>query len=242
LVLRSIKVKYKQTFLGPIWALVRPITQILILSVFFGKVLGVPSNGVPYPLFVLGGLLPWILFVSIISQSTESVVGFSNIIKKVFFPRFIIPMSTLGPALIEFFLANVLLVGLMVYYRFSPGREIILIPFLVFLTVISAIGIGMFLAAWNVFFRDFRFMVPLLLQGWMFLTPIIYPLSIIPKSWQKWFYFNPMTGIVQNYKAALVNQPYDIFGLMVSTFLCFGLFLCGFIFFIRSEHKFVDAL
>ncbi len=202
---RDIKVRYKQTALGAAWAIMQPLFTMLLFTLIFGKLAGLPSDNIPYPLFAFAGLLPWTFFSNAISNSGNSLVGSSHLITKVYFPRLIIPAASVLAGLIDFFFAFAVMGVLMVVYRAPIGINILLLPLLIVLTTLLAFGVGMWLSALNVRFRDIRYVIPFLIQFWMFATPIIYPASMMPERWRPLLSLNPMTGIIEGYRAALLG-------------------------------------
>ncbi len=205
---RDIKIRYKQTALGAIWAIIQPLFPMLIFTLFFGRLAKVPSDGIPYSIFAYAGLLPWTYFAAAIGNSSTSIVGSSNLISRVYFPRMIIPASAVLAALVDFGIAFVLLGVLMVWHRVHLTANVaMLLPLVIVLTVI-ALGIGMMFAGWTVKYRDIRFALPFLVQLWMFATPVIYPASLVPHKWQWVLGLNPITGIVEGFRSALFGRPF----------------------------------
>ena len=176
---RDIKVRYKQTVLGGLWAVIQPAFTMLVFTLFFGRLAKMPSDGLPYPIFVYAGLLPWTYFANAVSASGNSLVGSANLITKVYFPRIVVPASAALAGLLDFFIALFVLAALMIYYQFLPGLGILLFPFLVALTFLCAVGVGLWLSALNVQYRDIRYAIPFLIQVWMFISPVIYPVSLV---------------------------------------------------------------
>ncbi len=202
---RDIKVRYKQTALGAAWAIMQPLFNMLIFTLLFGKLAGLPSDNIPYPLFAFAGLLPWTFFSNAISNSGNSLVGSSHLITKVYFPRLIIPAASVLAGLVDFFFAFLVMAVLMVIYQVPLGINILLLPLLIFLTTLLAFGVGMWLSALNVRFRDIRYVIPFLIQFWMFATPIIYPASMMPERYRPYLAINPMTGVIEGYRVALLG-------------------------------------
>ncbi|MGE0103427.1 MAG: ABC transporter permease [Blastocatellales bacterium] len=202
---RDIKVRYKQTALGAAWAIIQPLFTMLLFTLLFGRLAGLPSDNIPYPLFAFAGLLPWTFFSNAISNSGNSLVGSSHLITKVYFPRVIIPAASVLAGLVDFCFAFAVMAILMVIYRVVPGPYFLLLPFLVALTTLLAFGVGMWLSALNVRFRDIRYVIPFLIQFWMFATPIIYPASMMPERYRPLLALNPMTGIIEGYRVALLG-------------------------------------
>jgi lipopolysaccharide transport system permease protein len=242
LTLRDIKVRYKQTVLGVLWAIIQPLFMMIIFTAFFGRLAGIPSDGIPYPLFVYAGLLPWTFFSNALNSSGNSLVGNSSLITKVYFPRMIIPIAAVGSGLIDFLISFCLLVFLMLYYGIGFSPNIIMLPILTVLTTFLAIDIGMWMSALNVKYRDIRYALPFLIQLWMFATPIIYPSSLIPDKWRWLFIINPLTGLIEGYRSAIFGTPFDFVGLGVSIFIIFAALIYSAYTFRQMERSFADIV
>ena len=242
LTLRDIKVRYKQTVLGILWAIIQPLFMMIIFTLFFGRLAGIPSDGIPYPLFAYAGLLPWTFFSNALNNSGNSLVGNSSLITKVYFPRMIIPIAAVGSSLIDFVISFGLLILLMLYYNigFSPG--VLMLPILILLTVLLTIGIGMWMSALNVKYRDIRYALPFVIQLWMFATPIIYPSSLIPDKWRWLFRINPLTGLIEGYRSAIFGKPFDLTGLAISIFFIFVVLIYSAYTFRQMERRFADIV
>jgi lipopolysaccharide transport system permease protein len=206
LIWRDIKVRYKQTLLGAAWAVIQPLVTMLIFTYFFGKLARVPTDGAPYPIFFYTGLLLWTFFSNGVTGGANSLIGNSNLITKVYFPRLIIPSAAVGAGLLDFAIAAVLLIGMLVYYGFSVTWAYLMILPLIVLTTLFALGVGIWLSALNVRYRDVRYALPFLIQVWFFLTPIIYPSSLVPEQWRWLLALNPLAGIVESFRAALFGR------------------------------------
>lgn len=239
---RDVKVRYKQTALGAIWAIIQPLFTMLIFSLFFGKLAGIPSDGVPYPLFVYAGILPWIFFSNALTKSGNSLVSNSNLITKVYFPRMIIPIATVAAGLLDFLIAFGFLVILMFYYGVGLSANLLMIPILVVLTSLLAIGVGMYTSALNVKYRDVGQILPFLVQLWMFATPIIYPVSIVPEKWRWVLAINPLAGIIEGYRASFFNKPFDWTALAVSTVITLVILMYAAYTFRKMERGFADVI
>jgi lipopolysaccharide transport system permease protein len=239
---RDVKVRYKQTVLGALWAVIQPLFTMLVFTLFFGKLAGVPSDDIPYPLFAYAGLLPWTYFSNALTNSGNSLVGSSNLITKVYFPRMIIPGAAVAAGLVDFAVAFILIIGLMVYYGVAITWQIALIPGLVILTSALALGVGMWTSALNVKYRDVRYALPFLIQLWMFATPIIYPSSIIPARWRWALAINPLAGIIEGYRASLFGRPIDWTSLGVSTLITLILLVYSAYVFRNMEKTFADVI
>ncbi len=240
---RDIKVRYKQTVLGGLWAVIQPAFAMLVFTLFFGRLAKMPSDGLPYPIFVYAGLLPWTYFANAVSASGNSLVGSSNLITKVYFPRIVVPASAALAGLLDFFIALFVLAALMIWYQVLPGPGIFLFPFLVALTFLCAVGVGLWLSALNVQYRDIRYAIPFLVQVWMFVSPVIYPVSLVHGNYQWLLALNPMGGVIHAYRAALLgHQPIDWGLLGLSTLIILALFLGGLYYFRRMEKEFADVV
>ena len=242
LVWRDIKVRYKQTILGASWAILQPFFTMVVFTIFFGKMAKMPSDGIPYPIFSYVALLPWTYFANAISQSGNSLVNSSHLITKVYFPRLCIPMGATLAGLVDFFIAMIVLAGMMVWYRFIPDFGLLLFPLLVFLTFILATSIGLWLSALNVKYRDIRYVIPFLVQLWLFITPVIYPTSIA-KNYSWILYLNPMAGIIESFRASILGyKPIPWPQLSFSALLTIFLFVTGVIYFKHMEREFADVV
>jgi len=240
---RDIKVRYKQTVLGGLWAIIQPAFTMLVFTLFFGRLAKMPSDGLPYPIFVYAGLLPWTYFANAVSASGNSLVGSANLITKVYFPRIVVPGSAALAGLLDFFIALFVLAALMIWYQFLPGPAILLFPFLVALTFLCAVGVGLWLSALNVQYRDIRYAIPFLIQVWMFVSPVIYPVSLVQGKYQWLLALNPMGGVIHAYRACLLgHQPIDWGLLGLSTLIIVALFIGGLYYFRRMEKVFADVV
>jgi lipopolysaccharide transport system permease protein len=242
---RDIKVRYKQTALGVAWAILQPLLTMIVFTIFFGKFAGVPSDNIPYPLFAYAGLLPWTFLSNGVTNSGNSLVGSSHLITKVYFPRMLVPASAITAGLADFLMAFVVLVLLMIYYGIAISPGILLLPVLVLLTTLLALGVGMWLSALNVKYRDVRFALPFLIQLWMYITPVIYPVSFIPERWWPLRYLlliNPMTGIVENFRASLFGQQIKWIPLLISTVITMAMLVFAAYAFRRMERTFADIV
>jgi lipopolysaccharide transport system permease protein len=243
LVWRDIKVRYKQTILGVAWAIIQPFFTMVVFSIFFGRLANMPSDNLPYPIFAFTALLPWTLFAHALTGSTESLVANQNLITKVYFPRLIIPVATTVAGLVDFAIAFVVLLGLMAFYQIQPGTAIFTLPLFIMLALASALSVGLWLSALNVQYRDVRYTVPFLTQLWMFMTPIAYSSSIVPEKWQPLYALNPMAGVVNGFRWALLGNA-DSPGIMVLVSTCVVVVLLtgGLYYFRRMERRFADLV
>ncbi|MDO8675158.1 MAG: ABC transporter permease [Candidatus Omnitrophota bacterium] len=240
---RDLKIRYKQTVIGVLWAVLQPFLTMVVFSVFFGHFVKVPSEGVPYPIFVYLGLLPWTLFSQSLSRASESVVSHSNLIKKVYFPRLIIPVSASLSAVVDFFISLVILLIMMLFYKIVPAVGIIYLPFLVMLCFLCSIGIGFWLAAINVMYRDVRYAIPFLIQLGMYVTPVIYPVSVVPEKFSWIIYLNPMTGIIEGFRASLLGyKAMPVAGIGISFLVTVIFLLSGLFYFRKVERVFADVI
>jgi lipopolysaccharide transport system permease protein len=240
---RDIKVRYKQTVLGGLWAVIQPVFTMLVFTLFFGRLAKVPSDGIPYPIFVYAGLLPWTYFANALTASGNSLVGSANLITKVYFPRLIIPASASLAGLVDFFIAMLVLVFLMAYYQFLPSYGILLFPALVTLTFLCAVGVGLWLSALNVEYRDIRYAIPFLIQIWMFVSPVIYSVSIVGENYRWLLAINPMGGVINAFRASLLgHQPIDWLLLSISAVIILFLLFSGMYYFRRMEKTFADVV
>lgn len=243
LVWRDVKVRYKQTVLGAAWAVLQPFAQMVVFSIFFGRMAEVPSGGVPYPLFSFAGLLPWLFFQNSITTSSQSVVGNQNLITKVYFPRLFIPASAIGAPLVDFAIAFGMLLVLMLYYGTFPTAAILLAPLVALALAATAFGVGTLLSALTVAYRDFRYVVPFMVQLWMFATPTVYmDSSAIGPRWGLVLPFNPAYGLIHNFRAAALGRPLDLFSLSISLAVTVALVVAGCMYFRRVERHFADII
>jgi lipopolysaccharide transport system permease protein len=242
LVWRDIKVRYKQTTLGAAWAILQPVLLMAVFTLFFGKLAGVPSDGVPYPLFAYAGLLPWTFFAGAVTNSTNSIVGNASLITKVYFPRVFIPGAVVLGGLMDLFIAAVFLLFLMGFSGLRPTWRILALPALVVLTILVSLAVGLITSALNVKYRDVRYVVPFLVQFWMFVTPVIYPASLVPTRWRWALVLNPVAGLVGGYRSAFLGMTFDAVGLTAATLAAVVLFVVGSIFFRQMERNFADVI
>lgn len=240
---RDIKVRYKQTALGALWAIIQPFFTMVVFSLFFGWLAKVPSDGIPYPIFAFAALVPWTFFANGLSQSSNSLVGSTDLITKVYFPRLIIPVSSVLSGFIDFAIAFIVFMAMAFYYGIYPALSIILLPFLLLLGLITALGVGLWLSALNVKFRDVRYTIPFLTQFWLFATPIAYPSSLLSEPWRTIYGINPMVGVVEGFRWALLGvdtAPGAI--IFVSALVSMGLLVSGAFYFKRMEKFFADII
>ncbi|MFY9582958.1 MAG: ABC transporter permease [Candidatus Acidiferrales bacterium] len=239
---RDIKVRYKQTAMGAAWAVIQPLFAMLLFALFFGLWIRVPSDGMPYLVFFYCGLLPWTFFANAVSQSSQSLILNSNLITKVYFPRAIIPAASIGAALVDLLIASVILVGLALYYGLGTTWSVLMLPALVVLAVLFSLGCGICIAALTAKYRDIRHALPFVLQLWMFLTPIIYPLSVVPAKWRWLVLLNPLAGIVEGMRAALVGRGIDWSAISISVVMTFASLVVAAYVFRRIERGLADLI
>lgn len=238
---RDLKVRYKQTVLGIAWAVLQPLSTMVVFTLFFGKLAGIPSDGIPYPIFTYAALLPWMFFSNGVSTASNCMVGHANLLTKIYFPRLLVPLATVISNLIDFALAFVVLLVLMAWYGIAPAWTCLLLPIPVALAVVTALGVGLWLAALNVQFRDVRYTVPFLCQLWMFASPIAYPASLVTGPWKIVYAVNPITGVVETFRWALLGTdtaPGPMF--LVSTLVSLALLVSGAMYFRTMERTFAD--
>ena len=243
LIWRDIKVRYKQTALGAAWAVIQPVFTMIVFSVFFGKLAGIASDGFPYPIFSFTALLPWQLFAFALSESGNSLINNQRIITKIYFPRLIVPTAAVLAGLVDFAIAFIVLLGMMVYYHIAFTWTILTLPFFLLFVVATALGVGLWLSALNVQYRDVRYVIPFLTQFWLFVTPIAYPSSLVP-AWARPFYgLNPMVGVVEGFRWALLgDQVAGGYMILISVAVVAVLLVGGLMYFRRMEKTFADVI
>lgn len=239
---RDIKVRYKQTVLGATWAIIQPLLNMLIFTFLFHKLANMPSDSLPYPLFVLAGLLPWTFFASAVGTSAQSLVGSAHLITRVYFPRLIVVLSSIVSGLLDFAIMFVLMFGVMFYYHARTGWTLLLLPLLVLITSFTAFGIGTGIAALTVAYRDFRYVVPFAVQIWMFVTPVVFPISVIPHRWRWVVNVNPMAGIIEAYRSSLFLLAFPWARLALSLISAAVIFWIGTAYFRKVERGFADII
>jgi lipopolysaccharide transport system permease protein len=239
---RDIKVRYKQTVLGAAWAIIQPFMTMVVFSIIFGGFAKMPSDGFPYPVFVYAGLLPWTFFANSLTRSGSSVVSSAHLISKVYFPRVIVPLSSVGANIVDLAISTVLLLLIMLYYGVSWSTNLLVAPLLLVLVILIALGVGTFISALHVAYRDLAYLTPFLVQLWMYATPIIYPASLVPEKWRVLFYLNPMTGIIEGFRSAFLGTPFNLWPIGVSLSMGIVLFLTGVLYFKKVERRFADII
>jgi lipopolysaccharide transport system permease protein len=240
---RDVKVRYKQTALGAAWAVIQPFFTMVVFSLFFGRLARIPSDGVPYPIFSYAALVPWMFFANGLSGSTNSLVGSANLIKKVYFPRLAIPLATVLSEALDFTIAFAVLLVMMLYFRVTPTVNVVWLPLFLLLAVTTSLGVGLWLSALNVQFRDVRYVVPFITQFWMFATPIAYPSSLLPERWRAVYALNPMVGVVEGFRWALLGtQTAPGPMILVSSVAALAILVSGAFYFRRMEKQFADVV
>jgi lipopolysaccharide transport system permease protein len=244
LVIRDVTVRYKQTFLGIAWAVFQPVMMMIVYSVVFGKFGQIPSEGIPYPLFAFAALLPWTFVANAVQSSGNSLINNANLVTKVYFPRILIPAASVGMGLVDLAIASLALLVLMLHYGVTLSGKVLMVPVLVMLTAVLALGIGLWVAALTVRYRDFRHLLPFTIQIWMFLSPIIYPMSLVPEKWRWLAALNPLCGIIENIRIALLNthSRFDWFLLGPSVAISLLLLISASFVFRRVEQNMADMI
>jgi len=241
---RDIKVQYKQTVIGLLWAVLRPFLSMIVFTIIFGKIAKLPSNGVPYAVLVFSGMLPWQLFATALQSSSNSVVGSSHLISKVYFPRIIIPASAIVTSLVDFSCSFVMLLGVMLYYGFMPSVEILLLPLFVLPALMASLGAGLWFSSLIVKYRDFRYVVPFVVQFGMYLSPVGFSSAVVPEKWRFLYSLNPMAGVIDGFRWSICGTLSNTYipGLILSQILTMILCITGFWFFRKTERKFADEI
>jgi homopolymeric O-antigen transport system permease protein len=243
LVWRDIKLRYKQTALGATWAIIQPFLTMVVFSLFFGKLGKMSSDGIPYPIFSFAALVPWTFFANGLNQASNSLVGSSNLIKKVYFPRLAVPIATVLSGIVDFALSFVVLLGMMLYYHIVPTMNVVWLPLFLLLTLITSLGVSLWFSALNVEFRDVRYVVPFIVQFWLFATPIAYSSRLLPEPWRTLYGMNPMVGVVEGFRWALLGtntRPGPM--IAVSSLVALLLLIGGAYYFRRMERTFADLV
>lgn len=242
MIIRDLKVRYKQTVMGVAWAVIQPLTMIAIFTLIFGNLAKIPSDGYPYPVFVFSGLLAWNFFATSISTSGVSLIGASNLVSKVYFPRIIIPISSIGVSLVDFLISAVLLLIMMLLYSQTITLNILLLPLFLAGLMVLSIGFGSWLASITVMYRDFRYVIAYLIQIWMYLTPVLYPINFVPEQWRWLLYLNPMYGWINGIRACFLGHAIDITSILISLVMSLAIFAFGMFYFEKTQRKFADII
>ena len=240
---RDIKIRYKQTAIGAAWAVLQPFMTMVVFSLFFGKLAKMPSHGLPYPVFYYSALLPWTYFANSVQAATATIVENQRVITKVYFPRLLLPISAVLSGVVDFLISFVLLLGIMLYYRMLPTRAVIWLPAFLLLALLTALGVGLWLSALNAIYRDVRYVVPFLVQFWLFASPVAYPASLVPQRW-RWLYgLNPMTGVIEGFRWALTGQGESPDRMMAASVVAvLALLFGGLIYFRKMETTVADVV
>lgn len=240
---RDVKVRYKQTAIGAAWAVLQPLLTMAVFTVVFGKFARIPSDGLPYPIFAYSALLPWNFFSGALTRTVSSVVGSSHLITKVYFPRLVIPISATVSGAVDFSIAFVVLLGMMVWFGISPTWGVLALPLLLLLALVTALGVGLWFSALNVKYRDVGYVIPFLVQLWMFASPLVYPVSLVPEKWRLLYSLNPMAGVIEGFRWALLGKAHpDFTALGISVVIVVFLLLTGAAYFRRTERTFGDVI
>jgi lipopolysaccharide transport system permease protein len=241
---RDILVRYKQTVVGIAWALIRPFLTMVVLTLVFGVIAKLPSNGVPYPILVFAAMLPWQFFSNSLSECSNSLISNSNLISKVYFPRLIIPTSSVIVSFVDFMISGIILLGLMTWYNFIPGWRVLTLPLFILVAFAAAMGAGLWLAALNVEYRDFRYIVPFIVQFGMYISPIGYSSSRVPEQWRLIYSLNPMVGVIDGFRWAILGKNFDIYwpGFFLSVALVIFILISGVWYFRKMERTFADVI
>ena len=240
---RDIKVRYRQTVMGALWAIIQPFFTMVIFSLFFGRLAKIPSDGLPYPVFSYAALVPWTFFATALNQASNSLVINANMVKKIYFPRLSLPIATILASVVDFVLAFIVLLGMMFFYGLVPTINVLWLPFFLLLALITSLGVSLWLSAMNVQFRDVQYTIPFLTQAWLFVTPIAYPSSLLPEPWRTLYGLNPMAGVVEGFRWALLGTDTAPGPMtLVSAVVALVLFISGAFYFRRMEQGFADVL
>ena len=241
---RDILVRYKQTVIGVVWSIINPLVTMVVFTIVFGKLAKLPSDGIPYPILVYSALLPWQFFANSLSRSSESTLGNANLISKIYFPRLILPMSSIVVSLIDFSISFGMFLVLMGYYQFVPSWKIVLFPSLMIIALFAGLGLGSWFAALNVKYRDFRYLVPFIVQFGLFISPVGFSSSIVPQKWRLLYSLNPMVGVIDCFRWAILEKAVNLYlpGFLISMFLTLLIFFLGVRFFVKAENDFADVI
>jgi lipopolysaccharide transport system permease protein len=240
---RDVKVRYKQTVLGAGWAILQPFLTMVVFTIFFGNLARIPSEGVPYPVFSYAALVPWTFFANGVSNSSNGLVGNANLITKVYFPRLVIPVAQVIAGLVDFVLAFLVLIGMMLFYGIRPTAQILALPLFLALALAAALGVGFWLSALNVEFRDVRYVVPFLTQLWLFITPVVYPSHLLHQPWQTLYALNPMVAVTEGFRWSLLGTQTDLMPMvLISSLSALAILLGGALYFRRMERTFADVV
>jgi lipopolysaccharide transport system permease protein len=240
---RDIKVRYKQTILGVAWAVLKPVMTMVVFTIIFNKFAKIDSEGIPYPIFTFAGLLPWTFFSESINRGGMGLVGNANLISKVYFPRIIIPLASVTTPVVDFMLSFLILLGMMIWFGMRPGYGILYMPLLLFLTLITAFGVSLWLSAINVRYRDVGYTIPVIIQFWLYASPVAYPVSLVPEKWRFFYSLNPMVSVIEGFRWALLGKGTpDVFVMLISGVIVVVLVCGGIFYFKHTERTFADVI
>lgn len=241
---RDILVRYKQTAIGIVWSVLRPLLTMIVFTVVFGKLANLPSNGVPYPIMVFVAMLPWQFFANSLTECSNSLIGNANLLTKVYFPRLIVPAGSVIVGLVDFFISLVILFGIMAWYQYLPDIRMLLLPFFLGLAFLASFGAGLWLSALNVQYRDFRYVVPFLVQFGLYISPVGFSSSIVPEKWHLLYFLNPMVGVIDGFRWAILGDAFPVYwpGLILSAALTLLMFASGLLYFRKMERSFADVI
>ena len=241
---RDILVRYKQTFIGIAWALIRPFLTMIVFTIVFGSIAKLPSQGVPYPILVFSAMLPWQFFSNSLSECSNSLVTNSNLISKIYFPRLIVPTSAVVVSFVDFMISGIILLALMAWYNFVPSWRILTLPFFIAIAFAASMGAGLWLASLNVKYRDFRYIVPFIVQFGLYISPVGFSSNIVPQKWRLLYSLNPMVGVIDGFRWAILGTQYDIYlpGFLLSLFIVAFFVITGIWYFRKTERTFADVI
>ena len=241
---RDIKVRYKQSVLGILWAILKPFMAMVVFTIFFGNFAKIPSDGIPYPIFSYTATLPWELFATALSVASRSMVANSNMISKIYFPRMIVPLASVMSSVVDFFIGFIILIGMMIYYGFTPTLATLWLPLLILLALITALGVGFWTSALMVRYRDMGYIMPFISNLWMYLTPVVYSSTMIPEKWRLIYFLNPMTGVVEGFRYALLGtaRSGSVGMILLSAVIAIIILITGMFYFRRMEKQFADMI
>ena len=241
---RDILVRYKQTFIGVAWALIRPLLTMIVFTIVFGSIAKLPSQGVPYPILVFSAMLPWQFFSNSLSECSNSLVTNSNLISKIYFPRLIVPTSAVVVSFVDFMISGIILLALMAWYNFVPSWRILTLPFFIAIAFAASMGAGLWLASLNVKYRDFRYIVPFIVQFGLYISPVGFSSNIVPQKWRLLYSLNPMVGVIDGFRWAILGTQYNIYlpGFLLSLFIVAFFVITGIWYFRKTERTFADVI
>ena len=241
---RDIKVRYKQSVLGILWAILKPFMAMVVFTIFFGNFAKIPSDGIPYPIFSYTATLPWELFATALSVASRSMVANSNMVSKIYFPRMIVPLASVMSSVVDFFIGFIILIGMMIYYGFTPTLATLWLPLLILLALITALGVGFWTSALMVRYRDMGYIMPFISNLWMYLTPVVYSSTMIPEKWRLIYFLNPMTGVVEGFRYALLGtaRSGSVGMILLSAVIAIIILITGMFYFRRMEKQFADMI